>query len=199
MVRDALSASCAAGNGSLPDASAARRRDPSAKPRSPSSRGASPPSGAIICTRWPANAALRRRAPSAGSSLQRRWPSASTAANAVAFSTGTLLQRRLCTSGPEISGPERAVGRQASGLPPSLTQKPSPAGDGSSLSMSQVFESGDLRPEDARRSGHARRIAGGEEYGRTRSVTRFGHKARVPVQVVLEAVGHHLGLRQQTR
>src|SRR5215467_6077409 len=84
---------------------------------------------------------------------QRRWPSASTAANAVAFSTGTLLQRRLCTSGPsvsgpeisgpeisgpeisgpEISGPERAVGRQASGLPPSLTQKLSPAGDGSSL------------------------------------------------------------------
>jgi len=33
---------------------------------------------------------------------------------------------------PSVSGPERAVGRQASGLPPSLTQKPSPSGDGSS-------------------------------------------------------------------
>src|SRR5215467_5826834 len=79
----------------------------------------------------------------------KRWPSASTAANAVAFSTGTLLQRRLCTSGPsvsgpeisgpeisgpEISGPERATGRQASGLPPSFTLKPSPSGDGSSPS-----------------------------------------------------------------
>jgi len=37
-----------------------------------------------------------------------------------------------CTSGPSVSGPERAVGRQASGLPPSLTQKLSPSGDGSS-------------------------------------------------------------------
>src|SRR5262245_27351713 len=69
---------------------------------------------------------------------QRRWPSASTAANAVAFSTGTLLQRRLCTSGPSVSGPERAVGRQASGLPPNLTQKLSPSGVGSSLSMAAV-------------------------------------------------------------
>src|SRR5215831_6347013 len=71
--------------------------------------------------------------PSAGSSLPRRSPSASTAANAGPFSTGTLLQRRLCTSGPSVSGPERAVGRQASGLPPSFSQKLSPSGDGSSL------------------------------------------------------------------
>src|SRR5215468_6867267 len=118
------------------------------------------------------HAALRRRAPSAGSTLQRRWPSASTAANAVAFSTGTLLQRRLCTSGPsvsgpeisgpeisgpeisgpEISGPERAVGRQASGLPPSLAQKPSPSGDGSSLKDVLGDGTGGLRPFQRRNS-----------------------------------------------
>jgi hypothetical protein len=97
----------------------------------------------------------------------KRSPSVATAALAAPISTGMLLRQWSSITGLLVSGPVRAVGRQASGLPRSLSQKPSRLRDGSSRLVSHRLlwrrrlrrgRKRDLRPraKQQRRAAHPR-------------------------------------------